>query len=274
VRRGGDGVLYLAYEVGGASGQGRIALATEDSSGDYFTLAHPSAGQLLSPADVEAGTTRVGDPELYWDDATSVWHLLFTGERDDGSRRVGHAEGAVLADISFVGWVVEPEGLVLAVDMPSVARSYDGRFVLAARETSGEGQAIGIYVGDDFATFSRHGTSLPAQTLRPTGGAAFDADEIAAPSIRVVEGAYQLHFAGRRGTRWGIGVWTSGELVYFRPVTPRSALLAGDGAGFDALGALDPDLLVEGAQVRLFYVGSNGESGRLAVASRTQPDSP
>jgi hypothetical protein len=270
--RGGDGILYLAFEARGASGQGRILVASEDGDPARFRLEHPAASQVLAPSDV-GDVERVGDPELHWDDAESTWHLFFTGDFG-GERRVGHASGASLTTLTFSGWVASPAGNVSAVDMPSVTRSADGRFILAARLAKEGGHAIGIYVGSDpTMPFTRHAGVLETDTLRDgTADSGFDADEIGSPSIRVVDAAYHLYFAGRRGTRWGIGVWTSGELVYWRHVSATAAILGGDGDGFDRLGVRDPEILAEGAETRLYYVGGDGESERLGVASRPRPE--
>jgi hypothetical protein len=219
------------------------------------------------------GAVRVGDPEIYWDEPAGLWHLYFTGDVD-GSRRIGHAESTALSSLAFTGWVVEAAAPATAVDMPSVARSGDGRWILAARVERDGGQAIGIFISADAAgPFVRHDGALEDDTFRTDGGGSnFDADEIAAPSLRVVDGAYHLYFAGRRGTRWGIGVWTSAELVYWRPVTRRAAILGGSGDGFDALGALSPDLFVDGPSAELFYVGSDGETSTLGHVSRAHPE--
>jgi len=273
LRRGGDGVLHLAFEIPGAGGQSRIVVAAEDGGmGRAFVLEHAETAEILSAADVEAGLTRIGDPELYWDADTSLWHLFFTGEVGDVGR-IGHASGMDLMSLSFTGWIVQPADDITSVEMPSVARSNDLRWILAARVTKDAGEALAIFVArEPTGPFMRHGGVLEIETLRSgVGGSAFDADEIASPSLRVVDGAYHLYFAGRHGTRWGIGVRTSAELVYWRPVTRRHALLAGDGSGFDALGVRDPDVLVEDGLTQLFFVGGDGETEGLGSAQRPRP---
>ncbi len=269
VRRGGDGVLYLALEAAAASGQSRIVVAAEDGSDTRFALQHPSDSQVLAAADTSAGVTRVGDPELYWDDATSTWHLFFTGDFGD-EQRIGHASGDNLSSMTFTDWVVTPSGNVRAVAQPSVARSYDEHFILAARTSHDDGEALAIYVATAAeGPYEAHAGSLAMETFRSGGDrSGFDADEVGAPSLRVVGSAYHLYFAGRHGTRWGIGVWTSAELVYWRPVTKSRALLHGDGNGFDALGTRDPEILVEGEATRLFYLGDDGNLTGMGVASR------
>ncbi len=271
VRRGGDGVLYLALEASGASGQGRIVLAVEDESPNRFSLAHPADSQILAPSDVETEVVGVGDPEIYWDGAT--WHLYFTGDVG-GERRVGHASGPMLDALAFTGWVVQPSGNVSAVDEPSVTRSNDGRFILAVGMSRSGGRTIGIYVGRTAeGPFDEHLGGLDEALFRAGGGGTdFDGDEVGEPSIRVVDDAYNLYYAGRRGTRWSIGVWTSAELVYWRPVTVRRGILRGDGEGFDALGVRGPEILVEGASAKLFFVGEDGDQADLGVGIRPRPE--
>jgi hypothetical protein len=113
-------------------------------------------------------------------------------------------------------------------------------------------------------------SELPAMTARTsqreTSG--FDADEIAWPALTVHGGAWRLAYAGRRGTRWAIGVLVSDQLIRFRAPVDGSVL--GRGATFDRLGVFAPAILSAGAadRVEMYYLGTDGTGPTLGFTER------
>lgn len=55
----------------------------------------------------------------------------------------------------------------------------------------------------------------------------------------------------------------SDELVYWRAVNGGAAIMEGDGNGLDRLGVSDPDVVVQGITVELFYTGTDGARDTL-----------
>ena len=96
---------------------------------------------------------------------------------------------------------------------------------------------------------------------------AFDRDELAAPHLwRDTHGVLRLFYAGRRGSRWSIGLAIANRLDFVERFG-ESALLAGSGVGADALGARAPAILDHGGgEYTLLYSGLDGASERLTFA--------
>ncbi len=274
---GVDGRHYLVYrQAGDAPGQNRFMAAFETTIGpnDYRRVADEP---ILTPDEVydEGG---IADPELFWDGAQ--FHLYYTAiEGITETRSIAHASGPELTSL-----VKDPLPLIAPaehgfqhLEMPSHARSSGGVDVLVARgigQSSHELVAFAYLdevwtrvVGTD-PTSSLSVVSKRELDVRLPGR--FDADEIAHPSIVRVGGAFHIYYAGRHGTRWGVGLLATDELLYFRDVTGGDALLAGSGEGFDALSTLEPDVLVEDTQVSLFYVGTDGASRTVGRAARSR----
>ena len=97
---------------------------------------------------------------------------------------------------------------------------------------------------------------------------AFDRDEVADPELFVENSVLRVLFAGRRGTRWSIGTLVaSADATKFAPA--ESPAFGGSGLGFDALGALAPELVVLSDSYRFYYLGTDGVRRRVGLA--TQP---
>jgi hypothetical protein len=98
---------------------------------------------------------------------------------------------------------------------------------------------------------------------------AFDRDEVRAPAVVEVGGVRRIYYAGRRGTRWGIGVLIAGpDGRYFRVANEgRPVLTAGEGP-FDALGVAGPAPYVDGDSLTLLHAGTDGARWRLLSASQ------
>src|SRR5690606_10270011 len=98
------------------------------------------------------------------------------------------------------------------------------------------------------------------------GVMAFDADEVAAPALYVDgAGILRLYYAGRRGSRWSIGMIASGDGRIFA-YAPSEPVLRASGTGHDALSVLDPSVVRVGDTLQLFHTASDGVAARVARA--------
>lgn len=80
----------------------------------------------------------------------------------------------------------------------------------------------------------------------------------------------RLFFGGRRGTRWSVGVLVSGDRHTWREPSSRP-VLAGSGAGHDALWARHPSALIADGRFELFYTASNGVALDIGRAEGVAP---
>lgn len=213
----------------------------------------------------------VADPELVLKDGE--WNLFYTAISHNGLRSIGRAvapvRGPFVADTTPV---VTPDGSLAeeALEMPTVAQVFDGRWVLVARVRSEARTALSAFVSPDGKLFTRMEGSLATSTERAAGDAsfAFDAHEIADPSLVIVNGAYHLFYAGRRGTRSSIGLMLSDDLRFWRPI--EDAVLEPDAV--DRIAVRAPDAVVgEDGVVHLYFIGDDGRSLRLRRTSRIAP---
>jgi predicted GH43/DUF377 family glycosyl hydrolase len=243
------------------------AIYAADSDGTMWNQGRP----VLSGANFhdEGG---VADPELVLKDG--AWNLFYTAISHNGLRSIGHAvaaevRGPFLADPTPV---VTPDGTLAeeALEMPTVAQVFDGRWVLVARVRSEARTALSAFVSPDGKVFTRMEGSLATSTERSAGEAsfAFDAHEVADPSLVVVNGAYHLFYAGRRGTRSSIGLMLSDDLRFWRPI--EDAVLEPDAV--DRIAVRAPDAVVDDeGVVHLYFIGDDGRSSRLRRTSRIAP---
>ncbi len=277
-----------------ATHQGLTVAAFERDGAIYFgegTMDNVVlASRTNSPALAAAGdgymAVAVRDPEVVWDTASGAWVLFFTAEDAEGRRTVGFATtadgGATFVPAAEPRIAAANLGADAAVDVdaPSALALYDNSLVLAVRVNTEEGTYLDLWYGDNVqdATLTR----TPAAALRTltfrsvTGGVpalgTFDRDEVAAPSIHLQNRAYHVYYGGRRGTRWGIGLLVSDDLAAWRWADNGGPVLAGDGAGFDGFGVADPDVSFGAGQVRLLYMGLDGNRRVLGAASRRAPE--
>jgi hypothetical protein len=103
----------------------------------------------------------------------------------------------------------------------------------------------------------------PLLAPRREAMAAFDRDEVAEPTLLLDgRGVLRVHYAGRRGSRWSVGL-----LVGERPEQlvryGDAPLLTATGAGVDALGARGPAAVIVEDRLQLFYTGLDGVRARL-----------
>jgi hypothetical protein len=116
------------------------------------------------------------------------------------------------------------------------------------------------------------GTDARTVLVRPSGAIArFDADEVAAPDAVRIDGAVQLWYAGRTGSRWRIGMIASDAPAegLWREVPDVTFAGSGVARAFDALSVRAPSVLRDAqGVVHLLYEGWDGVRGGLGHATR------
>lgn len=270
---------FVAYADGGAIFVGVL-------SGTTVTGASVAIPTDL-PFDYAAG--GVSDPELVRAAGDDGWHLFFTARAEDGTASIGRASRADSAS----SWSVREAPVLAAaelegateVEAPSVLRYSTGELLLVVGVRDGASSWLEVRkssaasdgvdwrhlnddVGDQASASSlagftrRDGTSMEA---------AFDRDEVARPALHEQNRAFHVYYAGRRGSRWGIGLLTSDDLLRWRHVGDGAPALAHDGAGFDAFGVDAPDAVHDGDEVRVVFLGDSGAAKALGIATRPAP---
>ena len=273
VARDADGRELVAFANGG-----RILLGVMDDGTGELRLTHP----VLSPA-VSGGSdfdeAGVSDPEIVIaDDGIRIY---YTALGLDGIRRIGLAEEAEEGGFQTREFpVLSPDTYGLEhFEQPAVARHYSGQWIMVLRAIDADGRSqIMAFESDDGLIFAPLAFKPVLTGSAMVGESGRDlrvfprpmADEVAAPSLAVNNGAWQLYYARRQGTRWSIGLMMSDDLLGFRLVD--EPILQGDGTGFDRFGARGPDALIDGGTMRLFYTGLDGVRGGLGLAERQTPD--
>lgn len=250
----GDGVL-VAFEIGGA-----IHLARPDAAGGW-TLG--GTGTIDAPVLVPRDGEAYRDPELVRE--TDRWVLYVTREHD-GTRSIARSLGADEHGETFAAPIDLQLDGVGSLSSPSVAR-FGGETLLAAvAEIDGEASVVLLQIAGDRLAL-RGGDLMSQSIVRARGGvSAFDADEVGGPAL-FVDGAniLRLYYAGRRGSRWSIGMLASGDGRSF-PYAPSEPVLRGSGAGHDALGVLDPSVIRRGDELHLFHTATDGMQPTIARA--------
>lgn len=279
-------MMAFAYE-------GRIHLAGGIADGRFRALADP---RVDTNAAVRAGAGDwlaggVADPELVRGE--NRWEIWFTAIDAAGARSIGRALGEPGFALQFPTAEVvlspEPAAGTDGWDAPSyletTVRGTDHRY-LAARRTSGTMTEIVIHeidASDDSlspAAATRfdsdageavNGDVVHRATLAPT---AFDANEVASPALVQYGGVLRLYYAGRRGTRWAIGVLVSEDGNHWRSGNDGEPVLGGSGSGFDALSVSDPEPVRIDGELRLYYAGSDGVGSAIGLGSHSIPGTP
>jgi hypothetical protein len=217
----------------------------------------------------------VGDPELL---ATADGFVLFFTARGNDLRpsvgRVDLDSALVPADMPaqvVTGALVDGE----AASAATVRRSDDGTWVMVVDSSENGIRQFRALRSSDGTNWTRHhSNALETLTRRnpDSAGSAFDAEEIAHPTLTVHNGAWILHYAGRRGTRTSIGLLASDDFVDWRSPTGDAVLSPGSSA-IDTVGVDAPAVIVEPEGLTIVYVAQDGYQRRLATASRRATDS-
>lgn len=251
------GGLLVAFELAGA-----IHLARQAADGTW-TLG--GSGNIDTPVLAPPSGEAYRDPELVRE--AERWVLYLTHERGStrGIARAdgedGHAErfGAPVA--------LSVDGLpTLSLSAPAVA-TFGGRTRLAAVAEQGGSTSIYLFEVAGDALLLPSGDISSGAVVRARGGvSAFDADEVGGPALYVDgAGILRLYYAGRRGSRWSVGVLASGDGSLF-PYAPSEPVLRPSGSGHDALGVLDPSVVKVGGALQVFHTATDGVRARVARA--------
>lgn len=229
------------------AGDGQIAFHHQEGDAWVAVSSTPLEGSALS------------NPELTVEDDNLVLYA------EDAS---GAASAIVRYERSPEGVWGSPTTLALpdgSWGQPSVLGP-DAEWVAALDRRSGE-----------LAVFRHNATEsvyLLFHSLRPSGNHAnFDQDEVADPElVRDSDGLIRLYYAGRRGTRWAIGMQLSSNgSVWRAPGRAGEALLSSSGAGHDALGVRGPAVWTEGGLLSLYHTAFDGLAWSVGRAAGAMP---
>jgi hypothetical protein len=261
---------------------GRIHLAGSTAGGGFRALSDPRLAEnaLLRPGAAAWMASAVRDPALSRD-AMGLWELWFTGVAADGTTSIGRAASA--------GATLElgpPEQVELPGAAPDTL-GWDGPTVLSARVLGEERRFLAVRrrteTGSELVLFRlEEGSPVRADTAtldasdgsvqregsvvhRASGAPErFDGDEVASPALVAHGDVLRLYYAGRRGTRWSIGIALSADGVHWRAL--EDPVLGGSGGGFDALSVRDPAPVLEGGELHLYHTGHDGVVASIGVA--------
>lgn len=223
-----------------------------------FILRHPIVTPALTPSDQTYYEGSVRDPELFV--IGDELRMFFTG-RDGAGRAVIGSAVHVVDNATLVSSFTPSANPVLEggipgltedfthLEMPSFALVNDSIWVLLVRatRTTGETELIPFVSRDAGLEWDAY--EHTALVLSSRDGSrndlAFDAQETSDPALIIHGSSYQLYYAGRRAARWGIGLYASEELVYWRKVS-TDPLLSGRTSSEDALGVRAIDVISRG----------------------------
>jgi predicted GH43/DUF377 family glycosyl hydrolase len=187
------------------------------------------------------------------------------------------------------------------LDIGTLGTDFDSREasgLSVAAPTGGAPKFAGFYWGtrgSDFKARLGHATSAdgstwtksagvePGGALLPLGGgAAFDSGGQRDPSVLYESGAYHLYFTGLdSGAVGSIGYSTTTEDTGTKqPVAsgwtnpPNTALLAGDGSGFDASAVAHPSVMKDASTYVMYYTGTASGVSKIGRATASSPGGP
>jgi hypothetical protein len=240
---------------------GQIFIGEEASAGQLSFGGPVAAAAVIPTEPFEAG--GVGDPELFW--MLDTLYLFYTAFDQNGSGSVGSAlveDGAVLKRPEPV---LVPEGAVVSYEAPTI-HLRDGLALMMVRATlqSGATELHAFYSADPETGWAR----IVDGTLEELTRIEDPSADLTSPSLIVHNSAYHLYYARRTGTRWAIELAVSDELLLWRPL---GEALGASGASFDSLGARGADARSLSDRVELLYMGQDGVSFQLGIASRGAP---
>jgi hypothetical protein len=274
----GDTRSLMAFEY-----RGRIHLAGGIADGRFRALADPEneANAKVGPSPDEAWRALgVFDPELVR--ADDHWEIWFTAVGSDGKHSIGRAVGGhgFSHDFHAASRLLPTEGDEHDWDSPSYLELNSGttsqRFLAARRGTEANAEIIIHEIEEGGAL-----APLPAETLDDASGGLessiavrrvastplrFDADEVGSPALVHYGGVFRLYYAGRRGTRWAIGLAISQDGRFWHAANDDLPVLSGSGTGFDALSVDDPEPVLVDGELRLYFTGTDGARTAIGLS--------
>ena len=267
--RDDEGNTMLAFES-----SGDIYLAVQDAIDPYTFVLYGKGITPIVDKSALAGAVALGDPSLVWDG--SIWIVFFAVDRGEGQSEIASASAP-----SWGEFIVEDRldirGYQGPLYAPSVAqRDPEKMFMVANGQKEQARHDIFFFESVDGGFIWNklpHYSAGPAAVLdraceADTG--AFFCDGIGTPSLSIHNLAWHLHFAGKQGTRWAIGLLVSDVLTGWAwKLLPESGpVLKASGSGFDRLSVLHAGALNHIDAVELFYAGSDGAGTALGRAFR------
>jgi len=241
-----------------------IYLATRDADGLL------EAPERLVDIESVSDATDLGGPHLFAD-AMGVVSMYFAFRIASGDWRL--ARLANIEDVSAVNVLTTPAG---SFDDPAplgsdrlLAREHvaerGSRLVILSLSGTAATPASSLCASesdcDDRERFDDYVHTTSADPL------AFDHDEVRAPVALEHGGVRRIYFAGRRGTRWSIGMLLEGDDgSFFRIANDGAAVLGPSGSGDDALGVAGPSPIVRDGELELLYAGTDGARWQLFSA--------
>ena len=235
------------------------------------------------------GTVEGAAPRLT---ARALASMLGSGGpvTDLASPDLFEADGAVAAFVAYERgerWAIariedllgSPSASALELgpgDHDHPARLPDGRLLVRHRDAGASARFV-LYSAGELAEITgglceARASCETARTdtfvLEPSGEPlAFDRDEVSAPVAIEHAGVTRIYYAGRRGTRWSIGMLLEGpDAGFFRLANGGAPVLAPSGQGADALGVAGPAPFVAGDALTLLYAGTDGVRWHLLSA--------
>jgi hypothetical protein len=260
----GDGAEVVAIDVGDA-----FHLYRRNSDGEYEptrALSDPIVTASRLPG---VSATTIDDPWLVADEDARRWLLYFTVHTGRNASMIGRISSAAPFGTGFdyatfrvvaeaaPGFPKFEQPTVLDHIMIVRAANADLGFFVRMRQ---DGPDRWVPATPDVGASNIH---------QPDFGNLFamDRDEVADPALVRVGGVYRLLFAGRRGTRWRVGLLVSlAGQNWYQPLGEEPVWELPP-AGFDVLSARDPAPLFEGGRVSTLYVGSDGVRGAVGRAT-------
>ena len=241
-----DGEIHLA-----APGMGGFVLTTP--------IGEPA---LFVPPEEAWAADGVDHPVLTWqEDALGLW---FTGFADGrGTLATAHWDGTRFVSDGPIDGLMANSTTGYADAIPF---DLDGLPHAIVRADEADVQRLELW---SLAS----GTASRVSVLRQapqTDLFAFDRDEIGGAAVVVLGGVTRVYYAGRRGTRWSIGVLASNFGDHWAE-PPNSIVLGASDVGFDAIGTRDPATDVVDGAVHLYYAGDDGARTRIGWAVGATP---
>ena len=195
----------------------------------------------------------------------------------------GAEAGDSVLDIGTLGTAFDSrEASGLSVVAPSSATPKLVGFYWGTRGSDFKPR-LGHATSADGSTWTKVAGTEPSNALLPLGGGpAFDNGGQRDPSVLYESGAYHLYFTGLdSGAVGSIGHSTTTEDAGTKqPVMsgwtnpPNTALLAGDGSGFDASAVGHPSVVKDGSTYVMYYAGTASGVSKIGRATASSPLGP
>ena len=286
--------------VSGTTFQTKVLGST---SGDGISWSGPSPELNPSGTNTNFDFSNLNAPDVLEDPGSSdPFKAYYSGNTIDANgnfhTRIGLAVSTNGASFSKFNGAQAGDAVF---DIGTLGTDFDSREVSGlsvAAPSSANPKLAGFYWGtrgSDFKPRLGHATSAdgsawtkvagsePGDALLPLGGgAAFDSGGQRDPTVLYESAAYHLYFTGLNSSAVGsIGYSTTTEDAGTKqPVMsswsnpPNTALLAGDGSGFDASAVGHPSVVKDGSTYVMYYSGTASGVSRIGRATAASPAGP